>query len=177
MTWDKKQANKKITGKTRIVCNMIWYRIQREDVCVGGVYKTRTETLQIFSRSQYVEHELRGVDAARLTAAYLRNRANSKQSPHQFLLLSYQYFKLFCERQVCTHAETNIHTTYAVDYSCRPHEEQWKNSRYLVLLNLLMFPVFCFCILCVSICSYIHNTHHFILDSNCVVNVYKCSLV
>lgn len=104
----QKQANKKITGKTRIVCNMIWYRIQREDV--GGGYKTwsRTETLQIFSRSQYVEHELCGVDAARLTAACLRNRANSEQSPHQFLLPSYQYFKLFCERQVCTHAEKNI---------------------------------------------------------------------
>lgn len=154
MTWDKKQANKKITGKTRTVCNMIWYRIQREDVCVcvGGVYKTKTENLQIFSRSQYVEHELCGVDAARLTAACLRSRADSEQSPHQFLLLSYQYFKLFCERQVCPHAEKNTHTAHTVCYSCRPYKEQWK-TRFCRYLVLLMFPVFCFCILCVSICS------------------------
>lgn len=36
------------------------------------------------AEAKYVEHELSGFHAAHLTAAYLRNRANSKQSPHQF---------------------------------------------------------------------------------------------
>lgn len=104
---------------------------------------SRTETLQIFSRSQYVEHELCGVDAARLTAARLRNRANSEQSPHQFLLPSYQYFKLFCERQVCAHAEKNIHTTYAVCCSCRPYKTRSSSPQSAHVSCVLFLHTWC----------------------------------
>lgn len=162
MTWDKKQANKKITGKTRIVCNMIWYRIQREDVVTD---RDPTDIQQKPVCRTWV---------VRCGCSTSDSCTSQKPSSQTHISFSSPLINI----SNCSVRDKFVLTqrkTYTQHMQCVTAADLIKLD--LVLLNPLMFPVFCFCILCVSICSYIHNTLHFILDSNCVVNVCKCSLV